>query len=201
MCRSARFARRKSRRCKDKRAACLVKSQVRYQSGQQYSITALTDSTGTIKERYAYSAYGTPTITDASGTACTATSEGNRYTYTGREWEDIAKLYHYRARPFDPLTGRLLSRDPMLFLNKHCPECGRRFEAYRRMLIGRNNLRAWPCPKCKTMLRFDRMRRCMIGALLSVPIMLMLLAESGKDVRRWISACSAFNLRDSARRS
>jgi RHS repeat-associated protein len=82
---------------------------------QQYSITALTDSGGTIKERYAYSAYGVVTITDGSGTARTSTAEGNRYTYTGREWDDVAELYHYRARVYEPLTGRFGSRDPIGF--------------------------------------------------------------------------------------
>ncbi len=54
----------------------------------QYSITALTDGGGGIVERYAYTAYGTPTITDASGTTRTTTAIGNRYTYTGREYDE-----------------------------------------------------------------------------------------------------------------
>ena len=67
-----------------------------FHRGQQFSITALTDSTATIKERYAYTAYGQLTITDASGTARSSTAEGNRITYTGREWDDVAELYHFR---------------------------------------------------------------------------------------------------------
>lgn len=51
----------------------------------QYSITALTNASGTIVERYAYTAYGQPTFTDASGTPLTTSAENNRYTYTGRE--------------------------------------------------------------------------------------------------------------------
>lgn len=112
-CISAHFARRKSRRCKGKRTACFEKSHGRYHRGQQYSITALTDSSATIKERYAYSAYGVLTITDASGTVRTATAEGNRYTYTGREWDGDVELYHFRARMYDPLSGRFLSWDPI----------------------------------------------------------------------------------------
>jgi len=86
-----------------------------FHSGQQYSIVALTDSTGTVKERYAYSAYGTPTITDASGTARATTAEGNRYTYTGREWDGDVEVYHFRARMYDPLSGRFLGRDPIAY--------------------------------------------------------------------------------------
>ncbi len=116
-CESTQFARRKSSRCKGNRAACFGKPYRRNQGTQQYSITALTDLTGTIKERYAYTAYGELTITDASGTVRSSTAEGNRYTYTGREWDDITELYHYRARMYDPLTGRFLSRDPIGYLD------------------------------------------------------------------------------------
>jgi RHS repeat-associated protein len=79
---------------------------------QQYSITAITDGSGVVIERYAYSAYGTPTITDASGTPRTTTAIGNRYTYTGREWDQDLALYHCRARMYDPVGGRFVSRDP-----------------------------------------------------------------------------------------
>ena len=82
---------------------------------QQYSITAMTNGGGSIVERYAYSAYGTPTITDATGVAQTVSSEGNRYLYTGREWDEELSLYHYRARMYDSVGGRFLGRDPIGF--------------------------------------------------------------------------------------
>ncbi|WP_197455952.1 RHS repeat protein [Stieleria neptunia] len=84
-----------------------------YHRTQQYSITALTDSSGTIKERYAYDAYGNLSIFDGSGAARTSTAEGNRYTYTGREWDKELGLFHYRARMYDAISGRFLSRDPI----------------------------------------------------------------------------------------
>jgi len=84
-----------------------------FQSNQQYSITVITDGSGAIVERYAYSAYGTPTITYASGTTRTTTAIGNRYTYTGREWDETISLYHYRARMYDSVGGRFCSRDPI----------------------------------------------------------------------------------------
>ncbi|WP_353620980.1 RHS repeat domain-containing protein, partial [Rhodopirellula sp. JC639] len=86
---------------------------VRYLRTQQYSVTALTDPSGTIKERYAYDAYGNVSIFDGSGTARTSTAEGNRYTYTGREYDNVLNLYHYRARMYDPFAGRFCSRDPI----------------------------------------------------------------------------------------
>jgi len=81
-----------------------------FHRNQQYSIIAITNGSAAIQERYAYTAYGAPTITDASGTPRTATAEGNRYTYTGREWDEELSLYHYRARMYDPIAGRFLRK-------------------------------------------------------------------------------------------
>lgn len=86
---------------------------VYFHRNQQYSITALTSSAGSIVERYAYSAYGAPMITDALGSTRTSSSENNRYTYTGREWDEELQLYHYRARMYEPVLGRFCSKDPI----------------------------------------------------------------------------------------
>jgi RHS repeat-associated protein len=86
-----------------------------YCCNQQYSVTAITTSTGTIAERFAYSAYGQPTILDASGSALSTSSISNRYTYTGREWDATLGLHHFRARWMSPSAGRFLSRDPIGF--------------------------------------------------------------------------------------
>jgi RHS repeat-associated protein len=80
---------------------------------QQYSVTAITTSTGTIAERYAYTAYGQPTILDASGTVLPTSNFSLRYSFTGREWDATLGLYHFRARCMSPMTGRFLSRDPI----------------------------------------------------------------------------------------
>ena len=81
-----------------------------FHRGQQYSITALTDSSGTIVERYAYSAYGVPTITGATGTLRSVSNYDNRYTYTGREWDDVLFMYHYRAQDVRCGVGEVLAR-------------------------------------------------------------------------------------------
>jgi hypothetical protein len=56
-----------------------------YHRNQQYSTYAVTNSSGSIRERYAYSPYGELTITDASGSIRSASTEHVRYTHTGRE--------------------------------------------------------------------------------------------------------------------
>jgi RHS repeat-associated protein len=81
----------------------------------QYSITAVTTSTGTIAERYAYSAYGQPTILDASGTVLQTSNFSLRTSYTGREWDATLGLHHFRARWMSPSAGRFLGRDPIGF--------------------------------------------------------------------------------------
>ncbi|HBJ35329.1 MAG TPA: hypothetical protein DDZ51_11370 [Planctomycetaceae bacterium] len=83
-----------------------------YHRNQQYSITAVSDGGGSV-ERYAYSAYGKVTVADASGTVISSSAIANRYTYTGREWDEGLSLYHYRARMYDAVAGRFVSRDPI----------------------------------------------------------------------------------------
>jgi RHS repeat-associated protein len=84
-----------------------------YHRNQQYSITAMTTSTGAVADRYAYTAYGQPTILNASASVLTSSAVGNRYTYTGREWDETLGLHHFRARWMSPLAGRFLGRDPI----------------------------------------------------------------------------------------
>ena len=87
------------------------------QSNQQYSILALTDSSGNVSERYAYTAYGQPTFLNASGIVQTSSAANNRYTYTGREWDATLGLHHFRARWMSGLTGRFLTRDPIGYVD------------------------------------------------------------------------------------
>ncbi|WP_146583107.1 RHS repeat domain-containing protein, partial [Neorhodopirellula pilleata] len=84
-----------------------------YHRNQQYSITAITNGGGSITERYAYDAYGGMTVLDASLSPLTASAEGNRYTYTSREFDEDLGLYHYRARMYDADAGRFCSKDPI----------------------------------------------------------------------------------------
>jgi RHS repeat-associated protein len=86
-----------------------------FHRNHQYSVTAVTTSTGSIAERYAYSAYGQPTILDASASVLSSSAINNRYTYTGREWDASLGLHHFRARWMSPSAGRFLGRDPIGF--------------------------------------------------------------------------------------
>lgn len=86
-----------------------------YHRNQQYSIYALTDSSGAVSERYAYTAYGQPTFLNASAVGQASSAANNRYSYTAREWDQTVGLHHFRARWMSGLSGRFLSRDPMKY--------------------------------------------------------------------------------------
>jgi len=86
-----------------------------YHRGQQYSVVGLTNGSGSVVERYAYSAYGGVDTFDGAGVA--TSSSDNRYTYTGREWDNDLDLYHYRARMYCSLSGRFVSRDPIGYVD------------------------------------------------------------------------------------
>ncbi|MBX3417067.1 MAG: RHS repeat-associated core domain-containing protein [Pirellulaceae bacterium] len=88
-----------------------------YHRNQQYSIVALTNHSGAILERYAYTAHGELTIMAANGTLRTTSLYNNRYTYTGREWDPDFNLYHFRARLYDPIAGRFITRDPLGYVD------------------------------------------------------------------------------------
>jgi RHS repeat-associated protein len=71
------------------------------------SITHITDTSGSIVQRYVYNAFGE--IVTQGG------SLSNQYTYTGREYDPESGLYYYRARYYDSRIGRFLQTDPIGF--------------------------------------------------------------------------------------
>ncbi|MFA5144011.1 MAG: RHS repeat-associated core domain-containing protein [Candidatus Omnitrophota bacterium] len=75
-----------------------------YHSDGLGSVTNLTDSTGATAESYSYDVFGKPSTTSAIG---------NRYMFTGREYDAETGLYHYRERSYSPQIGRFLQRDPL----------------------------------------------------------------------------------------
>jgi RHS repeat-associated protein len=83
-------------------------------SGQYYfyhadglgSVASLTDPSRNIVQNYEY---------DSFGMVKPQTSFTNSYAYTGREWDKETGLYYYRARYYDPMEGRFISKDPISF--------------------------------------------------------------------------------------
>ena len=71
------------------------------------SITSLTATNGSSSQTYAYDSFGN--TTNSSG------SLKNYFQYTAREFDTETNLYFYRARYYDPSSGRFLSEDPAQF--------------------------------------------------------------------------------------
>jgi RHS repeat-associated protein len=73
--------------------------------------------TTTILEQYRYDAFGAPTFKNAAGTnlATQASAIGNRFLFTGREYNSQFGFYEYRARAYHPGLGRFMSEDPKGF--------------------------------------------------------------------------------------
>lgn len=90
---------------------------VYYHRNQQYSVTSLTDTSGDVVEYYAYDAHGQLTIYAPNGSVRTTSVYKNFYFFTGRRYEFSTQLYYFRARTYDPSTGRFLSRDPLGYVD------------------------------------------------------------------------------------
>jgi RHS repeat-associated protein len=52
-------------------------------------------------------------VYDADGTPLSESAIGNRVLWQGREYSWETGLYYFRARWYDPITGRWLSKDPI----------------------------------------------------------------------------------------
>ena len=72
------------------------------------SVTALTDYWGNIVQTYDYDSFG-------NIVAVKDPDFVQPYTYTGREWDKETGLYFYRARYYDPMEGRFISKDSIGF--------------------------------------------------------------------------------------
>ena len=74
-----------------------------YQADHLGSPRRITDSAGLVVNSYDYDSYGN----------IEASFEGivQPFTYTGREFDAESGLYYYRARYYDPATGRFLKQD------------------------------------------------------------------------------------------
>lgn len=71
------------------------------------SVTSLSSATGALANTYTYDSFGKLTASAGSIT--------NPFRYTGRDFDAETGLYFYRARYYDPATGRFPSEDPIGF--------------------------------------------------------------------------------------
>ena len=73
---------------------------------RQGSIVATGNTSGALSVNYPYDAYGGPNAWGTVGTVA-------RFRYTGQAAIPEAQLYYYKARVYDPASGRFLQTDPV----------------------------------------------------------------------------------------
>lgn len=74
-------------------------------------VTAMSDSSGNVVERYTYDAYGQPSMFDSLMASIPSSQIANPYLFTGRRFDQETGLHYYRARYFHPVHGRFIQRD------------------------------------------------------------------------------------------
>jgi RHS repeat-associated protein len=78
-----------------------------YQADGLGSVTSLSSAAGSLARTYTFDSFGKQTASSGSLT--------NPFQYTAREFDTETSLYYYRARYYDPQTGRFLKEDPAGF--------------------------------------------------------------------------------------
>lgn len=78
-----------------------------YETDGLNSITSLSNAAGALAQTYTFDSFGNTTNSSGSLT--------NFFRYTAREFDTETNLYYYRARYYDPTSGRFVSEDPIRF--------------------------------------------------------------------------------------
>ncbi|MCY7420417.1 MAG: DUF6531 domain-containing protein [Chitinophagaceae bacterium] len=84
-----------------------------YHQNEVNSVEAITDNTGTLAERYQYNDYGKQTIYNAANTIIPSSVAGNRFGFTGQEYDSANGSNHFYFRDYNPVTGTFNQRDPL----------------------------------------------------------------------------------------
>ncbi|MGE3964647.1 MAG: RHS repeat-associated core domain-containing protein [Planctomycetota bacterium] len=77
-----------------------------YHQDRLGNVRGLSDGTGALAKSYTYDEFG-QLLTESPATLF------QPFTFTGREWDPESGLLFFRARLYDPLTGRFLTEDPL----------------------------------------------------------------------------------------
>ena len=77
-----------------------------------WNMTAVADSTGAIRERYRYTAYGLPTVLTPTFTLRGASSFDWETRFAGYRWDVESWFLFARLRYLNPATGAWMGRDP-----------------------------------------------------------------------------------------
>jgi choice-of-anchor A domain-containing protein/RHS repeat-associated protein len=79
-----------------------------YLQDRMFSVRDITNADGVVIDHIEYDQFGL--VLSETNPAF-----GDRFKYTGREYDAATGLYHYRARAYDPESGTFLQQDPLGF--------------------------------------------------------------------------------------
>jgi RHS repeat-associated protein len=125
-----------------------------YEADALGSITSLSNGTGALANTYTYDSFGN--LTASTGTT------RNYFQYTAREFDTETGIYFYRARYFDPTSGRFLSEDPAeddLNLYAYVQNNPVNFVDPLGLYTTKNNNVPWPSPA------LDKFLNCLEGCV------------------------------------
>jgi RHS repeat-associated protein len=107
-----------------------------YLKDQMKSPRYLTDRYGDVFQQYRYGDFGSPENTG---------KEPNPIRFQGREFDHGTGLYNFRARYYDPESGRFTGEDP--FVDEPNPTAERQIDSFRRSSPTVFNLNRYPFVK------------------------------------------------------
>ena len=82
------------------------------QQDANFNVTAITDNTGAVVERYAYDSYGK---VNASWSTISGSAYAWLYLHQGGRLDAASGLYYFRMRDYSPTLGRWVTVDPVKF--------------------------------------------------------------------------------------
>ncbi len=82
-----------------------------YHANELNSVEALSNANGNITEMYRYDAYGKQNRYDSAGNIMTASIAGNRFGFTGQEYDSATASNRFFYRNYSPTTGVFGQRD------------------------------------------------------------------------------------------
>ncbi len=75
-----------------------------------WNVDALVNNSGTVQERFAYSAYGAPEFLNASFVPQISSASSWNTLYAGYRWDDVTELFHVRNRAYHTALGTWIQR-------------------------------------------------------------------------------------------
>ena len=87
------------------------------QHDANFNVTAITDTSGNVKERFTYGPYGNVTVLDANTGQPTTDQYNWVYMFQGGRHDPATGLYHFGARDYSTALGTWVEQDPAGYVN------------------------------------------------------------------------------------